>query len=720
MRYIWDVVIRLRPPLVAAVVSFAILSQPDQLFELYLINIDAWREVSWLTQAIILSIPTVIFAVLTGMLWWGSLHLLSLAPPLDLQARWHVVVADVLVIAIALAPAAGILIGVWSAKSRVLPVNELVEGALAASVGSYLWWMSGGVLLLALVVACATRRAHELPPQHDIFSKCASVAGIIVLLAFVLAIVWSPIWLPIALGSLTMLLIFFVAITWVLVLFSTIYRRTGFPVTVAVLVAATLFSWLGWNDNHRIKYQSGVESKTLDASFAEWFAARKDREHYADRGKPYPVYVIAAEGGGIYAGHHLASFLARMQQQCPGFAQHVFAISSVSGGSLGAAHFVAQVHQRVKNSAWKPCDASAVDGALAQKTAKYFSKDFLAPLLAATLFPDLVQRLLPFPIYSFDRARSLERAFAEAWDGDATDSKLPNPFNKTLDELWSSSGATPLLLLNTTNVNTGSRVTFSSVKLDTTPTAMHAAEALCARNPKPITLPLVNAVSLSARFPWVTPAGWLERDAAQTATCVGPGTAGGHQSKQRNRLYLADGGYFENSGLETASELVRRLRSHAAKCAKEAGRTNSNESDCGSGFALALEIRMIMVFAMDDFFLRMLGEDTELASSGSGELYSPLKTLLNTRSARTQAVHVREWLFGDDLRRRDPLSFQKIPNSPLQFGTNQLHQVMVDGSKFFLPLGWRLSSRSVATIANNPEGSAAATAAMIRKELMAE
>jgi hypothetical protein len=70
-----------------------------------------------------------------------------------------------------------------------------------------------------------------------------------------------------------------------------------------------------------------------------------------------------------------------------------------------------------------------------------------------------------------------------------------------------------------------------------------------------VDLKLLTAVSLSARFPWISPAGWLERSSDQAAECESAGIG--------DRLYLVDGGYFENSGFETAIELHQRLRSYA-------------------------------------------------------------------------------------------------------------------------------------------------------------
>src|SRR5262249_13319692 len=113
-----------------------------------------------------------------------------------------------------------------------------------------------------------------------------------------------------------------------------------------------------------------------------------------------------AEGGGMAAGYHLAALLAKLQETCPTFAQHVFAISSVSGGSLGAAQFAAQASKSINNVPWQPCRGTPIDSEYSRNAREFFRADFLSPLVAATLFPDLLQRVLPFPIAALDRARA--------------------------------------------------------------------------------------------------------------------------------------------------------------------------------------------------------------------------------------------------------------------------------------------------------------------------
>src|SRR5207249_7499049 len=140
--------------------------------------------------------------------------------------------------------------------------------------------------------------------------------------------------------------------------------------------------------------------------------SRPDRDKYSGA---YPVYVVAAQGGGIYAAYHTAIFLARMQDICPSFRHHLFAISGVSGGSIGAATFVAALRALDRKivdtvpdaptaapapspTTYDPCPAitqynqeaalpSSADspGPLENAVRKALRRDFLSPLVAAAL-----------------------------------------------------------------------------------------------------------------------------------------------------------------------------------------------------------------------------------------------------------------------------------------------------------------------------------------------
>src|SRR5215467_7277200 len=91
------------------------------------------------------------------------------------------------------------------------------------------------------------------------------------------------------------------------------------------------------NRQHR-RCRNGSDVAAVADRFKTWIT---QPQRSAARSKPYPVFIIAVEGGGIYAATAASLFLAKLQDANPDFAQHVFAISAVSGGAIGATIFQA-------------------------------------------------------------------------------------------------------------------------------------------------------------------------------------------------------------------------------------------------------------------------------------------------------------------------------------------------------------------------------------------
>ena len=124
----------------------------------------------------------------------------------------------------------------------------------------------------------------------------------------------------------------------------------------------------------------------------------------------------------------------------------------------------------------------------------------------------------------------------------------------------------------------GARITLSPLVFGGTPTALDLSVALC-NGTKAIDLPLATAVSWSARFPWITPAGWFEKKEAWSKDCgETPREGEALSAAKRNRLYLVDGGYFENSGLETVLEIAGRLRCLCAHVPRRSPASRPNAS----------------------------------------------------------------------------------------------------------------------------------------------
>jgi hypothetical protein len=426
--------------------------------------------------------------------------------------------------------------------------------------------------------------------------------------------------------------IFLLAVIWIAAVAATLTRigdKRQLPVLSSVVIVAVLLSIFDLTDNHRIELtdsNAGSLNRAVDV-FEKWYRGRNDREYYASGKNPYPVFIVAASGGGLYAAHHAATVLSRLQDRCLNFSQHVFAISGVSGGSLGGALFSSLAKKKAQNGKHVDCLPGAPpDGEnhFEQQINRFMDTDFLSPVLAAALFPDAIQRFLPALTSRFDRARAFESTLARAWRKlypEDTD----NPWTKPFLEHWNVTGAAPALILNSTNVEygyrvaitpfeiidlgeaTGSKVGEGGVKVGVSRfeefhrlSETRDGDSSTARGHDTT---MATAVSLSARFPWVLPAARLER--------------------QDGPARLVDGGYIENSGAETVSDLVTAL-------ARFYDRDNVLRGD--------LPPIQIYVIAITNFQILQ-----RAASFWLGEILSPIRTMLSAREARAVVALRNMW-----------------------------------------------------------------------------
>lgn len=344
--------------------------------------------------------------------------------------------------------------------------------------------------------------------------------------------------------------------------------RTGVPFIGLLAVYAIAIAWWDVNDNHRVTAVASEPAKAqldLRSAFRAWYEAREDRSAYEQAlggRRPYPVFIVSAAGGGLYAAEFTATALGRIQDDCPGFAQHVFAISGVSGGGMGAALFtrLIQDEAQVKTADLQgldPCNLRIARAATAkgfeQRARDYLGADFLAPIAGAALFPDLLQRFLFFPVRAFDRARAFEASLDARWQRVHPDcGESCRPFAQAFLGHWRPGGHSPALVLNATDVDLGYRVVMAPFVIGGTVPDEYNALRNFHRTTEGRDVSLATAVGLSARFPWVLPHGSLE--VADEKVADETGTA------RRRTMRLVDGGIFENSGVDTVMDVLFELR----------------------------------------------------------------------------------------------------------------------------------------------------------------
>jgi len=240
-------------------------------------------------------------------------------------------------------------------------------------------------------------------------------------------------------------------------------------------------------------------------------------------GSEAPLIVVTTTGGGITSAAWTAQVLTRFEDRFrEDFVRSLHAVSSVSGGSVGVMNYLSGFSRQAART---------------EKQLETIREAAAAPSLPAVVwgvaYPDLMRIAAPYLMkvaWEYDRAWAMERSWGrQLVAGNEAD---------TLHQ-WRAriaEGELPVVLFNSTIADTGDRFVI-------TPSDLAGYPDLCDANCLSFLetydyqdVSIVTAVRLSATFPWVTPMAKRQKKA------TGP------------EYHFADGGYFENFGVETLLE----------------------------------------------------------------------------------------------------------------------------------------------------------------------
>ncbi|MDI1355371.1 MAG: hypothetical protein PSX36_10655 [bacterium] len=180
----------------------------------------------------------------------------------------------------------------------------------------------------------------------------------------------------------------------------------GFPILPVFLIAVLIFTSVSDNNVAGKVQQLGKDDREiLTENFAKWIRERAVNEDSIQ------VNLVAAEGGGLRSAFWTYAVLRKLQLENSNFYKELYAISSVSGGSVGSALFCTEQFTGLTPSL---------------SEAPIINYDNLSPMIAALFFRELIQSVLPFDIESLDRSRVMDQTFESVW-------QLKHPHNA----LWS-------------------------------------------------------------------------------------------------------------------------------------------------------------------------------------------------------------------------------------------------------------------------------------------
>jgi hypothetical protein len=414
-------------------------------------------------------------------------------------------------------------------------------------------------------------------------------------------------------------------------------------------------------------------TKSAATALARWDAAKK-----------YPVFVIAAEGGGIYAASAISTFLSRLEEVSPHFDEHVFAISGVSGGSIGAAIFQAFDHathpdvpvtvEALANPAvacpqYSPTSRPEVSQTLAQKVANVMQDDHFSPVVGS-IFPEIFGA----PLTRSDALVASFENSAAAQDV-AAGRELCAPFAQH----WAVAGAAPALVLNSTWVETGFRTAFAPFHLHDIDESLYSfsdpemPDEDCPSIPnKQNCVSLMAAAAVSARFPLILP----------------PFSTDLQGGKRWN---FVDGAYSDNSGATTALDLYKALEDMAPQ---------------------NVDLRIILITSSNPQ-PDLTGND--ISGTVFRDTIAPLDALMKVRSNLGNEAVARacSYIYQEDVKNRgDPSAPKPVKKTNGRgkqanescidhAGQNQdavLQIVEIQDQTYGLALGWKISRTSFAVV----------------------
>jgi len=439
------------------------------------------------------------------------------------------------------------------------------------------------------------------------------------------------------------------------------------PAFFMLLIVVLIFSTL--NDNSSIRQlnsqQSVADRENIETNFRNWVLQRvpeiKDSSPSGRRDSVYPIIIVAAEGGGIRGTSWTAQVLKKLNGLDPQFMDHVYAISGVSGGGVGSVFYTSYYHDQLKKE-------TIIPGSHDKIFENAVSADFLSDLTAAFMFSDNLQRVLPFPVNALNRNRKLEDSWGIAYSRNLQTETMNGPF---LD-LWHTDSAdkysVPNLFINGLLAETGQKAITSNLVLHS-PSVTVFNDDIDVLKVLGSDIPVKTAASLCARFPVITSGGLLKEN----------GTRGvGH---------IVDGGYKENSGIETAWQLILAI----------------NPLLRGAELNLKCRFPIYILFIQNSTDAKSIS-DTVATAKFIPDMTTILPGFLNAWDRRTILYkNITSKLFRDTLL-NDRYKFFETP---------------INNRKGLLPLGWSLSDSARRNIRDQVD-SINANAPIIRYLKMAE
>ena len=384
-----------------------------------------------------------------------------------------------------------------------------------------------------------------------------------------------------------------------------------------LFIIALLFGSLNVFDSHKLNLPDKEnrearfdQRQNLKDYFTNWINDPERQKILLDGSAPkYPVYFVMANGGASRSGYWTAKILGELEDSSAGeFSKRLFCLSGASGGSVGTATFFSLL--RAKDSLKKyniPFAKAATD---------YLKSDFLTFTISHLLGPDVFRNFLPFLNWlEMDRGRalafSLEKAPGEKcflYDS------FKVKFSSIITQKNNTHYQLPILCINATRMRDGNPAVISNLRIK-----QDSIQNNYFNNRIDVLdilgedkdLKLSTAVVLGASFPYISPAGRIDKLSKDK-------DSSGTTREITEPHYFVDGGYFDNSGAGVVTEMIIALNNLLT--------TDSSLKK----YKTRLDFNVLHILNTDPKRIK-----TDPINSMTNDLLAPAKTLLGSYGSQT-------------------------------------------------------------------------------------
>ena len=296
------------------------------------------------------------------------------------------------------------------------------------------------------------------------------------------------------------------------------FLKNKFRIPIFLLLALfAIFIASNYNNNHSIQTlytnQDSImmeyRNKLTDSAYCDNWLTQKLINGILDSNLKQTIFIVAAEGGGIRNCFWTYRVLSKLQALDSNFYDRTFAATGVSGGSIGIGFYYNYLHfsDSLKNGRFAPTgDSTKIDSIC--------SADYLSRVTFGFMFPDLLQRFIPFNIENWDRSKFLSNSFDDGFSNYFTKANKKYLSENYL-KMWSdtlNAFRYPALLFNTIFNEEGVKAIYSPYRLSDT----YYANAMDLLFETKRSVPMKESMVSSARFPILTGPGLIWHDTLNT------------------------------------------------------------------------------------------------------------------------------------------------------------------------------------------------------------